>query len=227
MTERDHDSEDRIEEDRYEAEQSADGDYVAGPGVDGEDLAELGSVDIETERWYETYYAYAEAVLPAFYEHLANRDVVETMLVAEARASAFFDVLGEEMDLEEAGVVSASIRPEPCPTKPLPIPEIWEIALEEILKEIPLPQRCPLQPCPDPNPVFVPTLTAHLRDEDGDAIVHVDPIGTSSGVYVDLEEWCWDDPACDPFPHWWTEDGWGTVDRSGIDLDGEPIPFPA
>lgn len=191
-------------------------------GVTG--LAGLSGPATAGEEWYETEWSYADDVVPAYYEHLTTTEVVDRMIRTEAELTEFFDVLYERMDLGDAGVVAADVYPRPCGTPPLP--DGWDEVVRDILQEIPIEQRCPLEPCPDPHPVFVPALTADIRASTGEAIVNIDPVGVSTGIHIDLEEWCWEEPSCDPMPDRWTEEGWGTLGEAGVNFDGEPIPVP-
>jgi len=192
-------------------------------------LASLGGSAAATEEWHEEYYAYLEEAVPTMQAELATPETVETMLAAEAEASPFFAVLGERLDLDEATIQAASIDVEPCGTPPLPEP--WRPPIRDLLEDLPIPQRCPAQPCPDPHPEFllVPTLTAHVRGPEGDAFVQIDPTGDSVGSFVgDVDPDCRAAPDCDPprDPPVFTAEGWGELPVGGVDFQGDPVPLP-
>lgn len=217
----------------------ADGEVVAGRRGFGRLLlaGAVGAVGLAgssgsaaaSEEWHREYYELVDEAIPIFEERFATSEAVEAMLATEAERDEFFDVLDERMDLDDAAVVSATVHAEPT-VRPVP-PEWFEIVREiladtwELLEDLGL-GRCRPTWCPEPDLTLVPALTAHVRGPEGHAIVEIDPVGTSTGVFVDPEEWCWADPACDPVPPHWTADGWGTVGDGGRIFDGDPVPMP-
>jgi len=79
-------------------------------------LAGLAGETTASTEWREAYFEAVEAGLPRLYDALTTREAVETMLATEAEHTAFFDVLGEYMDLEAAQVTSAVLGIDPCDT---------------------------------------------------------------------------------------------------------------
>jgi hypothetical protein len=198
-------------------------------------LAGAGSVAAE-EEWHDPYFATTEQALPAFYGNLPTRPVVEEMLAIEHEVSDFFEVLGERVEVDDAEIVGAWVRPKPCGG---PIPEQWDHpSFREIIEMLLEDMEdgglidCYKTWCEDPRLVLVPTTTFTFRSPERVGFGHIDPVGTSRGICPPL---CYYTPEpCDIEVDAvrWTEDGW--LDEGAelafddsVYFGGDPVPLPA
>jgi len=87
---------------------------------------------------------------------------------------------------------------------------------------------CDPRYCDPPGFLVVPTLQAHIRGEQGDALVTIDPARDSVGVLLGMPTVC-DALGCSPpdGPPYFTAGGWETEVTGRVVFDGHPIPMPA